>query len=405
MSNRLLKNSSSGKIAQSMLKVTTRYLASTFIPPFVLGFVFFVAFLITFYMFRIIGLIVNKGVDIMTVLTMVMNLSVSFFPLAAPLSAFFATIYTLNKLSEDSEIIAMRSFGMTKIKIYMPFLVTSLLVSITINSLYSVFIPKANAAFKNTIVKLTSAGMLTSIKSGQFFTDIPNVTLFAENVTDDGNNFKEVFLHVIDKNKTEQRIIFANTGSLIKIYADQWRAPSLRLHLNEGNIIKMDINGTQVEKILFKEYDFPVFNSDSALTMLEKDSMKTNDELISVIEAKKIKWKEAIAENKKKPEEIHELKLTYFRTQVELFSRYAAVPQIILFVFLGFSLGIKRGRGGGGGNSAQAIVILLSYYAIYFFLISMAQKGKIDPLLANFAPSLIIFFIAARFYKKLDWIG
>lgn len=387
-----------------MIKVTTRYLASTFIPPFLLGFVFFIAFLITFYMFRIIGLIVNKGVDVMTILTMVMNLSVSFFPLAAPLAVFFATIYTLNKLSEDSEIIAMRSFGMTKKKIYMPFLVSSLLIALTIHSLYSVFIPKANAAFKNTIVKLTSAGMLTSIKSGQFFTDIPNATLFAEDVTEDGNNFREVFLHVLDKSKTEQRIIFARNGSLIKIYADQWRAPSLRLHLVDGNIIKMDEKGNQVEKILFKEYDFPVFNSDYTMTLLDKDSMKTNDELRQIIAQKKIKWADGI-KAKKKPDETRELKLTYFRSQVELFSRYATFPQIILFVFLGFSLGIKRGRGGGGQNSARALIILVSYYVIYFFLISLAQNGKLDPAIANFGPSLILFFVALHFYKKLDWAG
>lgn len=340
----------------------------------------------------------------MTVLSMVANLSVSFFPLATPLAAFFATIYTLNKLSEDSEIIAMRSFGISKLKIYMPFLVTSLLVSLTIHSLYSVFIPKANAAFKNTIVKLTSAGMLTSIKSGQFFTDIPNATLFAEDVSDDGNNFKEVFLHVIDKNKLEQRIIFAQTGSLIKIYADQWHAPSLRLHLNEGNIIKMDEKGTQVEKVLFKEYDFPVFNSDYATTMLDKDSMKTNSELVQIIEQKRIKYNDASA-TKKNADETLELKKTFYRTQVELYSRYAAVPQILLFVFLGFSLGITRGRGGGGNNSAKAIIILVSYYIVYFYLISLAQKASLDPLVANFGPSVLLFFIALWLYKKLDWIG
>ena len=340
----------------------------------------------------------------MTVLSMVVNLSVSFFPMAAPLAAFFATIYTLNKLSEDSEIIAMRSFGITKMRIYMPFLITSLLVSITIHSLYSVFIPKANAAFKNTIVRLTSSGMLTSIKSGQFFTDIPNATLFAEEVTKDGNNFKEVFLHVLDKNKLEQRIIFARTGSLIKIYADQWRAPSLRLHLNIGNIIKMDEKGTQVEKVLFKEYDFPVYNSEDAMTMLDKDSMKTNSELIELIKQKKIKYKAALT-SKMSVDEKLELKRNYYRTQVELYSRYVAVPQIVLFVFLGFSLGIKRGRGTGGNHSAQALMILLGYYIVYFFFISLSQKASLDPLVANFGPSLILFIIAFRFYKKLDWIG
>ncbi|MGZ3809821.1 MAG: LptF/LptG family permease, partial [Bacteriovorax sp.] len=272
------------------------------------------------------------------------------------------------------------------------------------HSLYSVFIPKANGAFKNTIVKLTSAGMLTSIKSGQFFTDIPNATLFAENVTEDGNNFKEVFLHLLDKNKTYQRIIFAHSGSLIKIYADDWHAPNLRLHLNDGNIIKMDELGAQVEKILFKEYDFPIFNSDYATALLDKDSMKTNDELVRIIGQKKVKWEEGIKANKT-PDETKELKLSYFKSQVELFSRYATVPQIIMFIFLGFSLGIKRGRGGGGSNSARALIIMLGYYIVYFFLISLAQKGKLDPLVANFAPSVILFFIALRFYKKLDWAG
>ena len=387
-----------------MIKVTSRYLASNFIPPFVLGVVFFIAFLITFYMFRIIGLIVNKGVDILTVLEMVMNLGLSFIPLAAPLAAFFATIFTLNKLSEDSEIIAMRSFGMTKFKIYAPFLLVSLLVALTINSLYSEFIPKANAAFKNTVMKLTSAGMLTSIKSGQFFTDIPNATLFAESVTDDGNNFDRVFLHLNDKNKNEQRIIMSSKGSLIKIYADQWHAPSLRLHLIDGNIIKMDQEGKEAEKVLFKEYDFPIFSSDITLELLNKDSMKTNLELDQLIAEKKLKYNEAVKTNSS-ADKIKDLKITYFRTQVELFSRYAVFPQIVLFIFLGFSLGIRRGRGAGGHSSSKAIFILLSYYLIYFFFISMANKSKLDPAIANFGPSLFLFFLSYKYYRDLDWIG
>ena len=387
-----------------MLKVTTRYLASAFIPPFILGFIFFIAFLITFYMFRIIGLIVNKGVDVVTVLSMVLNLSLTFIPMAAPLAAFFATIYTLNKLSEDSEIIAMRSFGLTKLKIYMPFLVVSLAMALTVNSLYSVFIPKANAAFKNTIVKLTSAGMLSSIKSGQFFTDIPNATLFAESVTEDGNNFNGVFLHVADKRTNEQRIIFANKGSLIKVYADQWHIPSLRLHLTDGNIVKMNQGSNEAEKILFQEYDFPVFNSDYATAMLDKDSMKTNKELYSLIALKKKNYQEAVLA-KNAPEKINELKLGVYKTEVELYSRYAVFPQILLFIFLGFSLGIRRGRGSSGNNTAQAIIALIGYYLIYFLMLSLAQKAKLDPIIANFGPSLILYFVALRFYKKLDWVG
>ncbi|MGZ3788944.1 MAG: LptF/LptG family permease [Bacteriovorax sp.] len=386
-----------------MLKVTTRYLASTFIPPFILGLIFFVSFLITFFMFRLIGLIVTKGVDVMVVISMVANLGISFFPLATPLAAFFATFYTLNKLSEDSEIIAMRSFGLTKIRIYLPFLMISLLISLTITSLYSVLIPKADAAFNNTIVRLTSAGMLASIKAGQFFTDIPNVMLYAKNVSNDGNTFNKVFIHIVDKNKLHQRIIFARSGTLIKIYADHGLAPSLRLHLNGGSIVKMDERGTQLDKIVFKEYDFPVFNSEGAMTLVHYDTMKTNFELLKKIDKARIDYNDAVAD-KKNADEILERKKTIYKTQTELFARYVALPQILLFMFLGFSLGIKRSRGDSGNNSSKAIIIIMGYYAVYFFMLSLARDAALNPLMAVFAPSLLFFLIALRFYKKLDLI-
>ncbi len=385
-----------------MLKVTTRYLASNFIPPFVIGFIFFVAFLITFYMFRIISLIVNKGVELAIILDMVANLSVSFFPLATPLSVFFATIYTLNKLSEDSEIIAMRSFGITKFSIYLPFLVSSALIAVTIFSLNSVYIPKANANFKNTIVKLTSTGMLTSIKSGQFFTDIPKVTLFADNVSEDGNSFNKVFLHVRE-DEINERIIFANNGSLIKLFADDFHAPSLRLHLNDGNIVKINDKGQKVEKILFKEYDFPIFNAEFGEALLDKDSMKTSTELKAVIELREKNYNSMTADTR--PEIKNEVRKTLLKGKIEYYARFVSVPQIILFVLLGFSLGIKRGRGATGNNSIQAILVLLGYYALYFLLISFAQRGVVNPMLATFLPSIVLFFVSIYYYKKLDWVA
>ncbi|MBC7430265.1 MAG: LptF/LptG family permease [Bacteriovorax sp.] len=391
-----------------MFKVTTRYLAATFIPPFVVGFIFFVAFLNTFYMFRIIDLIVTKGVEISIVLGMVLNLSVTFFSLAAPLAAFFATLYTLNKLSDDSEIIAMRSFGITKFKIYFPFLLVSLTIALMIVSLDSNYIPKANSNFKNTVMKLTSKGMLTRIQSGHFFTDIPNATLFAEGVSTEGDNFTNIFIHVKEKSSGEERIIFANHGSLIKLYADGWHAPSLRMHLTEGNIAKLSISGEQIEKILFHEYDFPIFSADFASEMLDKDSMKTNRELKNAIEKRQKDYVFLERTPPANPEEVNSRKNARHlitKSRIEYFARFITFPQIVLFVLLGFSLGIKNVRGGGGNNTIRAIIILLGYYGLYFLCLSFAQKELISATVASFAPSVILTCVAVYYFKKLDWVG
>jgi lipopolysaccharide export system permease protein len=391
-----------------MIKVTTRYLASHFIPPFLIGFIFFVAFLITFYMFRIISLIVTKGIDLGTVSRLVLDLSVSFLPLATPLAVFFATIYTLNKFSEDSEIIALRSFGISKFKIYFPFFILSLLIGISISSLNGRYIPFANANFRNTILKLTSTGMLTSIKSGQFFTDIPRVTLFAESVNDEGDSFENVFLHLRSDTAGMESVIFAKKGALVKLFADEWHAPSLRLNLSSGNIIKIDQAGEQTEKILFEQYDFPVFSTDFSSSILDKDSMKSNAELLLTIQKKKDDLNKLVETKPYKPEfpqEKKEIKKSLAKSEIEYYARFLTLPQVVLFVLLGFSLGIKNGRGPSSNNSLKAIVILLSFYAIYFFLISMAQRGVVPTVFVPTIPTFFLLITSLFYFKKLDWVA
>lgn len=386
-----------------MFKVITRYICIQFIPTFLVGLLFFVAFLNTFYMFRMLTLIVDKGLAIGTVLKMVVNLSLSFVPMAAPLSFFFATIYVLNNLSEDSEIIAMRSFGLTKFQLLKPFLIVALPFAIGLNSLYSVMIPKATANFKNTVVMLTSVGMLSSIKSGQFFTDIPNATLFAEKVENDGDTFTNVFLNLSDKNKNEQKIIFASRGKLIKIYEDEWHAPSLRLHLTQGNIVHFNDDGEQLEKILFEEYDFPIFNSDLATKLMDKDSMKTNAELREIMEHKKNDWLKSSLDMSLSKDDLLEKKRTYYHTSNEYYSRFVTMFQIVLFVCVGFTLGIKKGRGHARQNSIRAGLVLFGYFALYFLLIGISQKGKLAPVVANFSPSIFLLVVFIKYYKDLDW--
>ena len=113
-----------------MFKVAQRYIAYNFLPPFLASCIFFVMFLLTFQLFKITRIIINKGVEFSVILELIGHIAISFFPMAIPLSALVATIYTLNKLCEDSEIMAMRSFGMSKFQLFQPLLILGILISI-----------------------------------------------------------------------------------------------------------------------------------------------------------------------------------------------------------------------------------------------------------------------------------
>ena len=250
--------------------IIQRYLASHFIAPFVFSTAFFVIFLLTFQLFRLIRIVTTKGVELALVFELMGHIAISFLPMAVPLSVLFATIFTMNKLSEDSEIVAMRSFGLTKKVLLAPLLVLGVFISGMIFVLNRNLIPHSKTQFKNTIIKLTSQGSMTDIKPGQFFTEIPDVTLFAERVNVGGTKLEEVFIS--KKTESGEQVIFAQKGALIKQSSGKLRTPTLRLHLEDGNIVK-ETAANEIEKITFKEYDFPVLSGGALPGFVTKDSM------------------------------------------------------------------------------------------------------------------------------------
>lgn len=336
------------------------------------------------------------------------HIAISFLPMAIPLSAFFATIYTLNKLSEDSEIVAMRSFGTTKASLLQPFLIMAVIVATTLFSMNINLIPHSKTLFKNTVIKLTSKGFLTDIKSENFFTDIPGVTLFAEEVSEDSTIMKNVFISTSNIKKGIDRVIFAERGVLIKQLLKGSTMPSLRFNLTNGNILKTDRKGEEIEKILFKEYDFPILTGGYSPGFVTKDAMRTNSELGELISKRKKRIKELAAKKElatSEQIELAEINKRHPKTQLEYWSRFNAPVQIFLFIFLGFSLGIKKGRGRTKSSGTVGLMFLIGYYALFFIGVSLSRKGSIPPAVTVFFPTILTGLVGSIYYKKLDWMS
>lgn len=391
-----------------LFNIKQRYLAFNFIPPFFLSAFFFVAFLLTFQLFRLTRIITKKGVDMGQVFELVGHIAISFLPMAIPLSAFFATIYTLNKLSEDSEIVAMRSFGTTKWSLLKPFLMVATIIAATLFSMNINLIPHSKTLFKNTVIKLTSKGFLTDIKSENFFTDIPGVTLFAEEVSDDSVVMKNVFISTSNIKKGIDRVIFAKKGVLIKQIISGTSMPTLRFNLTDGNILKTERSSGDVEKILFEEYDFPILTGGYTPGFVTKDAMRTNSELSSLIKESKNTLKELSKKENlsiKEKTTLGHIKARLPKTELEYWTRFNAPVQIFLFIFLGFSLGIKKGRGRTKSSGTVGLMFLIGYYALFFIGVSLSRKGVVPPVLTVFMPTIFTGLVGSIYYRKLDWMS
>jgi len=379
------------------LKVFNRYLAANFIGPFFISTIFFVVFLLTFQLFRVMRIVISKGVEIGVILELLGHIALSFVPMATPLSVLFAMLYALNKLSEDSEIIAMRSFGLSKGKLLMPFFWSSLGVALTVFFLNQNIIPASKTYFKNSIIKLTSAGMINDIRPESFYHDIPGITLFAEKVEEGGKRMENIFIHSESKDGSE-KLISAKSGSLVRILENEDVPPTLRLYLKDGNILKSDGKG-ELEKGLFYEYDFPLFEESIKPGFINKDNMKTTRDLRRFIRYKSNELKKEKNQAKK-----DSLLTRLYKAKLEYWTRINTPFQILLFALLGFCYGIKRGRGKERNYGVVIMALLVFNYALFFYGISLSKKGHMAPEVAIFLPTALLFLWGMRAFKRLDWL-
>lgn len=374
-----------------MKLLVQRYLAAQFILPLVVSTVFFISFLLTFELFRLTELLVTRDISIWFTIKLIGNIALTFIPLSLPIAVFFSTIYCMNKLSGDSEYIAMRAGGLTKSRIMIPFLIIASILTLSVYHLNQTVIPQSNKAFKQKINFLTSSGLLAGIKEGQFFTLIPNLTLFASKSTKYGRNLEEVFLH-LKENENSHKVIFAERGELVFERSSETLSEKLTLTLFNGNIVGQS-KGTDLEKILFEKYVFPITQKQFEERFSIKETMLTSQELEGVLGMTEAEAQKVYDFNKKE----------FFNAKYEFWNRKNGAFICFIFCFLGFTLGVTGNRGKGKNSGFLGLMCLILYYGMYFSLVSVAKKGTLPIPVAVFIPITVMTVIGVWFYRKLDW--
>lgn len=367
-----------------------RYLAAQFILPLVVSTLFFISFLLTFELFRLTELLVTRNISVGFIASLVGSIALTFVPLSLPIAVLFSTIFCMNRLSGDSEYIAMRAGGFSKFKIMVPFLIVATMLSLSVYQLNQTVIPQSNKEFRKKINYLTSSGLLAGIKEGQFFTAIPKVTLFASQATKYGQSLKDVFLHIKDTPKSQ--VIFAKRGQLLLERSSESLSEKLTLTLYDGNIVARN-QKKDMEKILFQKYVFPISQNQFKDQFDIKETMLTSSELKKVLSMTK--------EEARKVYDFNEKEL--FNAKYEFWNRKNGAIICFIFCFLGFTIGVTGNRGKGRNSGLLGVMSLIIYYSAYFSLVSLAKKQMIPIPLAVYFPSVVMTGLGVWFYKKLDW--
>lgn len=315
-------------------------------------------------------------------------------PMAVPISIFFSTIFCLSRMSGDSEYIALRAAGLSKFSIFKPFLLVSILVAVVVFFFNQQLVPNAHKMVRQKIKIISSTSLIQGLKSGQFFTRLPNTTIFPSEIDEVTKEFKNIFLHIFEPKEKVDKIIMAGKGRILHKKDAKTGIESFKLLLLDGNIVNKSENGEELEKILFKEYTLPISEKRFSYKTSLKEIMMNLDELSKLIDGG---LEAAIAQGFKKKE--------YQNAKYEYWQRWNTPILCVMLTFVGFGLGVSSNRGKSKNKSSRAIFILIGYYVAYFSFVSLSRDSSLPVQTAVVIPGILLLGYGIKQYRSMDWLS
>jgi lipopolysaccharide export system permease protein len=165
-----------------------------------------------------------------------------------PIAALAATVFVINRLNAESELIILDASGMSPLSILRPFLYFSLITAITtaILSLNLVPMSRAHLDFRKEEISKDIVSRL--ISDGSFLHPVENMTIFVSSVNPNGE-FQDIFIH--DQRSNERDLTYISTRAVLVREKNQ-----SHLVLFNGLIQTLDLKSQTLSHVGFESFAY-----------------------------------------------------------------------------------------------------------------------------------------------------
>lgn len=287
------------------MKKIDQFILKSFIGPFFVTLIVVLFILILQFLWVYIDELVGKGLSFSVILEFMGWGGATMLPLALPLATLLASVMTIGQLAENSELIAMKSAGLSLARIMVPLMVASCLITIgtffTVNNL----VPLAFNKIFTLRDDIGSTKEEISIPTGTFYDGIDGYVLRIEHKDEETKVMHGVMVYDHTAKKGNISITIADSAILKMSKSKDYLTFQLFSGVNyqETNTKKYRDTTLQIQRIDFKKQEMIIplrnyaFNkSDSAKygdnvkamnlahLRIGKDSIRTRKDSISTVQ-------------------------------------------------------------------------------------------------------------------------
>ena len=346
------------------LRLLDKYVLKELLYPFVFGVASFsTIFIASSMLFKIVQYITTYGASAGTVARMFLYSLPEVINYTFPMAVLLATLIAFGKLSGSSEIVAMKSGGVSYYRIVAPILVVGFIISLFSMVWAEKVVPPSKLEAKRILAQEIKGDVKPKTQEHVVIKTLSGKTqriTYARSFNEDTGIMEHITIEEFEGNKL-QRI---QTADRAKWENNKWV-------LDKGTVFTMNEKQGITSKVNFDRQVVPLKTTPKEISWEQKDAdQMTLGELRGYIQ---------VLERQQQP-------TSYYWT--EIFMRFAIPLASFVFALLGAPLGTQRQRSGSSIGMGISVIVIFVYYGIMAFTTGLGKGGVIPPFLAAMAANI-----------------
>ena len=361
------------------MKILSKYLIREMLGPTLLGLSFYTFILLTRETMMLAELIIREGAGPDTIGTLLLFTIPHVVVLTVPMAVLFGILIAIGRLSSDSEIIAMRSSGLSLPFVYRPVLYFSIAIFALNLILINVLVPYSNSRLQEIQTELATRAVKSQIQPRVFYDEFDDLVLYVDDIDPATGVWKGIFL-ADSSTPGRDNIIVAESGNL-RVEDQTSRTwidlNGARNHIGRpGNVEAYDLvtHGTQRLSPRIESIEAETSRSFKSMSLLEL-------------------WNAL-------PAAEHPLDRQNIR--IEIHKKLSIPFACVAFGLVALPLGITNRRGGRSSGFSLSIGIILLYYLLLTYGTDLAEEGRIAAGLGLWLPNIVLIILGVILLRRAN---
>lgn len=177
------------------MKTIHKFVLKAYLGPMILTFFIVMFVLLMNFMWRYIDELVGKGLSAGIILELISYALANMIPMGLPLAMLLAAIMTMGNLGENYELLAMKSAGMSLVRITKPLIILVSFIAVGSFFIGNNLVPYANKKMYSIIFDIRQQKQSLEFQDGLFFNGIDNMSIRVTHQEPDTHLLREVLIY------------------------------------------------------------------------------------------------------------------------------------------------------------------------------------------------------------------